>query len=318
MSAHSPSSAALGYVGQSIPGVYAALGLPVPAADSRLPVAEERITQAFVEAWEAVAPGLAEPKVRAARLTGEPVRQLVTNWLDLFDEYTFAAPAEQQPASFEAAMQGGGGDNSARLAALYPGLLLWLHQRHLEQVLNARIISAVETRLEDRGYITAATRRLPAVAFVDLSGYTRLTETHGDEVAARSAARLQVLADAAARRAGGRLVKLLGDGALLYFDDADRAVPATLELLDEIDASDLPSAHAGMQAGSVVVRDGDIYGRTVNLAARIVGEAAAGELVVGPGVVTEWTGAGVTFESRGEVGLKGIAAPVSLYAARRT
>ena len=208
---------------------------------------------------------------------------------------------------------GGGGDASARLAGLYPELLLWLHQRHLEQVLNARIISAVETRLQERGYLEPGPRRLPAVAFVDLSGYTRLTEAAGDEAAVRSAVRLQELADAAARRGGGRLVKLLGDGALLYFDDTDRAVGATLELLDEIDRSELPAAHAGMQAGSVVLRDGDIYGRTVNLAARIVGAAAAGELVVGPGVVTEWTGSGIAFDSRGEVELKGIAAPVPLY-----
>jgi adenylate cyclase len=308
--------AELGPVGSSIPAIYAAFGLPVPAADSRLPLAEERITRVFAETWDLVAPDATGVKVRAARSTGEPVRRLVTSWLDLFDEHVFAE-REGRPASFAEAMQGGGGgEASARLAGIYPELLLWLHQRHLEQILNARIISAVELRLQERGYVTPGPRRLPAVAFVDLSGYTRLTEAAGDEAAARSAARLQELADAAARRGGGRLVKLLGDGALLYFEDTDRAVGTTLELLDEIDRSELPAAHAGMQAGSVVLRDGDVYGRTVNLAARIVGAAAEGELVVGPGVLTEWTGTGIAFVSRGEVELKGIAAPVPLYVAR--
>jgi len=305
----------LGPVGPSVPAIYAAFGLPVPAPDSRLPLAEERLTRSFVETWDVIAPAAADVKVRAARSTGEPMRRLVTSWLDLFDEHMFAE-REGEPYSFEDVMRGGGGDASERLAQLYPELLLWLHQRHLEQVLNSRVISAAEGRLQERGYLAAGPKRLPAVAFVDLSGYTSLTEAAGDETAARLAARLQELADGAARSGGGRLVKLLGDGALLHFDDTDRALPATLGLIDEIGRSGLPPAHGGMQAGSVVVRDGDVYGRTVNLAARIVGAAGAGELVVGPGVLTEWSGSGVAFESRGEVALKGIAAPVPLFVAR--
>jgi adenylate cyclase len=66
------------------------------------------------------------------------------------------------------------------------------------------------------------------VVFVDLSGYTRLTEEHGDEVAVRFATTLQREADAAASANDGRLVKLLGDGAMLRFPDAERPPSSSL------------------------------------------------------------------------------------------
>ena len=127
----------------------------------------------------------------------------------------------------------------------------------------------------------AARPDLPtAIAFVDLTGYTSLTERLGDEAAALTATRLAELADACARAFDGRVVKLLGDGVLMRFEDPPTAVAAVADLLGEIVAAGLPPGHAGIAAGRVVTRDGDIYGRTVNLAARIAAHAEAGQLLV--------------------------------------
>jgi adenylate cyclase len=78
----------------------------------------------------------------------------------------------------------------------------------------------------------------------------------------------------------GRVVKLLGDGVLMHFPDVVEAVDAAFELMDRLAASDLPLGHVGITQGPVVARDGDIFGRTVNLAARISDVAPSGELYV--------------------------------------
>lgn len=103
---------------------------------------------------------------------------------------------------------------------------------------------------------------------------------HGDDVAAAAATKLAEVADAGARASGGRVVKLLGDGVLLRFDSAVAAIGAVLALVAEVPRAGLPAAHAGVAAGRVVVRDGDVFGRTVNLASRVAAHAGPGQVVV--------------------------------------
>ena len=94
------------------------------------------------------------------------------------------------------------------------------------------------------------------------------------------ALRLGELSTGVADRHDGRLVKLLGDGALLWFRTASSAVGACLELLDAIPAAGLPTGHAGIDAGPVVSRDGDVYGRTVNSASRLSDLAGPDEVLL--------------------------------------
>ena len=119
-------------------------------------------------------------------------------------------------------------------AALIRDLHAWLQERHFEQALNERIIGAFEGGLVRSGRLPARPEVPVAVAFVDLTGYTTLTERLGDEAAAATAARLAALADACAQAFGGRVVKLLGDGVLLRFDDPRTAVRAVVDLMREI------------------------------------------------------------------------------------
>src|SRR5215470_3275642 len=112
-------------------------------------------------------------------------------------------------------------------------------------------------------------RNSRGVLFVDLCGYTSLTERLGDEAAARIATMLRTIANDVARRHGGRVVKMLGDGAHLHFARPADAVPAAVALVERILTAGLPCARVGVNAGPMVEVDGDYYGLAVNIAARI-------------------------------------------------
>jgi adenylate cyclase len=171
-----------------------------------------------------------------------------------------------------------------------------------------------ELDLVTRQLIPEPDRRLPVIAFADLVGYTRLTEAEGDSRAVAVAATLQELAEAAARSHGGRVIKLLGDGAMLRFDDVGAAAGALLELAAVAPKGGLGAVHLGLERGAVIERDGDVFGGTVNLAARIAASAAAGELLAGPGAA-----AGLRQDERfvltplGGRKLKGFAQPVPVW-----
>ncbi len=307
--------AELGPLGSRLPGLYAALGLSEPEPDRPMREDEASILRRFVRVWDAVDPG-GDADLRVARLSGETSRRMMEGWLDVWDDTarpelsTQGAPGTGgrpiDPADPEQ-------NPSISGAALVRELVAWLGERHLERTLNQRIIVATESALVRAGRLPARPALPTAIAFVDLTGYTTLTERLGDEAAAMTAARLATLADECARQHGGRVVKLLGDGVLLRFEDPATAVTAVGDLLGAIEAAGLPPGHAGIAAGRVVTRDGDIYGRTVNLAARIASHAGAGMLLVDEGVVGALED-GSGLDPIGGVSLAGIAEPVPLWA----
>jgi adenylate cyclase len=158
-----------------------------------------------------------------------------------------------------------------------------------------------------------STDREHAAVFADLCDYTRLTECFGDEAAAEMAVVLGVIARDVARRHRGRVVKMLGDGAHLHFDDAAHAVPAAIDFLARVRSSGLPCARVGVNAGPMIEANGDYYGRAVNVAARIAAQAAPGTVFVGEAAVT--TSGGVRYETVGPMRLRGVARDVTVYRA---
>ena len=292
--------------------VYAALGLPEPADDARLRLDEETAIADFLGAWALAGDGQ-EPYVRAARLVGEGIRRMVDGWTALWGEVVYQPLVAEQGYNRE--LSTALGEGSTRLAEMFPPFIVWLQQRHTMHAINELNVGSFEEALEREGLRPPRPVDPPAVGFVDLTGFTSLTEAAGDELAVRSAAMLQELADEVARRYKGRLVKLLGDGAMLSFPDAAAAVPAIVQLMAAIEAAGLPPGHAGIAAGPVVERDGDIFGRTVNLAARISSRARAGQVLVSQSVVEGWATNGVRFDPVGDAELKGIPGPVPLFLA---
>ena len=133
---------------------------------------------------------------------------------------------------------------------------------------------------------TARERTDRCVAFVDLAGFTAMTQAHGDEYAADvHDAFVGALARACDAAAGVSCVKHLGDGALLVSSSAEDMLGALLTgVQDQGDAELCLRVRAGVHAGPVLgvrtVHGADVLGHTVNVAARLCGLAAPGELLL--------------------------------------
>ncbi len=179
------------------------------------------------------------------------------------------------------------------------------------------ILEGVESAVVKAGLQARPERAPPAICFLDITGYTRLTEERGDAAAASLAEQLARMVQRASARQGGKPVKWLGDGVMFHFPDAGPGVVAALEMVEAATAAGLPPAHVGLHAGPVLFQDGDYFGRTVNIAARIADYARPGEVVVSQAVVDITGPLGVRYSEIGTVDLKGIAEALRLHVAGR-
>jgi class 3 adenylate cyclase len=192
--------------------------------------------------------------------------------------------------------------------------LLALYRRHQERVWTEDILQHVETALEEMG-VYQRVERPSAMAFLDVAGYTRLTEEQGDRAAAELAITLGRLVQGDAQEHRGRPVKWLGDGVMVFFPDPADAVEGTLAMVRRIPDAGLPMVHAGIASGPIVVQDGDYFGSTVNLASRLAGRAGGGQTFVTDEIASTVSRPGVAFREVGPAELKGIARPVRVHEA---
>jgi adenylate cyclase len=233
-------------------------------------------------------------------------------WQARFMAPMLASGADQQTAMELAAQRAG----DLNFTPVLDRALLAAYRRQQELAWIEQLVEDIEAALEATGLL-GRPERVPAMCFLDLVGYTRLTEEHGDQVAAELAETLAVLVDRSSREHGGVPVKWLGDGVMVHFRDPAGAVLAALQMVEEFPQAGLPPAHVGVAAGPVVVQGGDYFGRTVNLAARIAAYASVSRVLVSERVVERPPPQGVTFVELGRVQLEGIAHPVRLLEARR-
>jgi class 3 adenylate cyclase len=298
-----------------LPAVYEVMGLPKPDPDSPIHVDEEELLERFLEVWRR-APDEDAP-LRAARLMAQGARASMLGWADLVDEQ-IAAPVRER--LFRGELQEFPDDvrvSFMRMTSLVPDMFRWLSARYLEHRSVNGIVEGFERFLATRGLTPIPEPPSPpAIVFVDLSGFTRLTTERGDESAVDAAASLQRHADATATRYGGRLVKLLGDGAMLRLADAKVGVDAALDLVETMSGRGALSSHAGVHVGPVIERDLDVFGQTVNLASRIADAAGAGEVLTSE-AVAEAAGNGFGFERIEDAELKGVPEPIALFRAIR-
>jgi adenylate cyclase len=178
------------------------------------------------------------------------------------------------------------------------------------------IFEGFEEALKRAGIYDPADRP-PAICFLDLSGYTRLTEERGDAHAADLAGRLAKLVQRTSSQHGGKAIKWLGDGVMFHFMEPGPGVLAALEMVEGAKEAELPPAHVGLHAGPVIFQEGDYFGRTVNVASRIADYARQGEVLVSDEVVAASRVDGIRFDPIGPVELKGLTEAVSLHVARR-
>jgi adenylate cyclase len=180
------------------------------------------------------------------------------------------------------------------------------------QTWTSNILSGFTQILASAG-LYQGPERPPAICFLDITGYTRLTQERGDAAAAELADNLARLVKRSSLAHGGRPVKWLGDGVMCIFRDPGPAVLAALEMVGGIREAGFPPAHVGVHTGPVVIQEGDYYGQTVNLAARIADYARPGEVLVSRPVVDATTEIAVNFVDIGAVELKGVSGTVNLF-----
>ncbi len=179
---------------------------------------------------------------------------------------------------------------------------------------TANIIEGFEMMLAGAG-VRSRLERLPAMCFLDITGYTRLTQERGDQAAAELAGELARLVQRASVPRGGRPIKWLGDGVMFHFKDPGPGVLAALEMVEGVAGAGLPPAHVGLHAGPVLFQEGDYYGQTVNIASRIAEYARPGEVLVSEEVVAASEESGASFTDIGPVELKGVSGVMRLHAA---
>jgi adenylate cyclase len=207
-------------------------------------------------------------------------------------------------------------DLGSQMTPLIEQVLLAIYHGQQEHTWSQVFVEHVEGALEAAG-LYSRLERPPAMCFLDITGYTRLTEERGDEAAADLAARLAGLVRRSSLEHGGTPVKWLGDGVMFYFRAPGDAVLAAVEMVEVVGSHGLPPAHVGIHAGPVVFQDGDYFGRTVNLAARIADYARPGEVLVSQEVVDAAEGGPVAFTEIGPVELKGVPGTLRLHIAHR-
>jgi adenylate cyclase len=153
--------------------------------------------------------------------------------------------------------------------------------------------------------------------FADLAGFTALTEAHGDEQAADLAAdfyrRIRLLLE----ECGGQEIKQLGDAVMLRVDDAAAAVDLAVQVVEEASTRHgTLGVRVGMHTGPAVERDGDWFGASVNIAARVAGRALGGEVLL-TAATRDAVGSSLdhcTVQRRGSQRFKNIGDPVELWA----
>jgi adenylate cyclase len=289
------------------------------AIGSALPTPDDRVREdemAIVPLIEAqVQSGFNHSTIeRALRATGDSMRRVAEVEMDWFRTELIEPRAAGKYGADIAAIAV---EFRERFDPLTDQARIAMFQAHQAHAVTSNVIGAFERELATAG-LTSRLERPPAMCFLDITGYTRLTQERGDAAAADLAEQMARLVHRASVKHGGRPVKWLGDGVMFFFRDAGPGVVAALEMVDGVAEAGLPPAHVGLHAGPVIFQEGDYYGQTVNVASRIAEYARPGEVVVSQAVVDASGEAGASFTEIGPVELKGVAGAMRLHAAHRS
>ncbi|HEX5466023.1 MAG TPA: adenylate/guanylate cyclase domain-containing protein [Candidatus Limnocylindrales bacterium] len=283
-------------------------GSPEPSPDDRLREDEMAIVP-FLELQ--VRAGFRQIAIeRLLRVYGESTRRLAESegawWNSEIVEPAVASGADPDELAAP--------DFADRSVPLAEATVLAMYHVQQARTWIANFTEGFEGLLAKAG-IRARLERPPAICFLDITGYTRLTQERGDDAAAALAETLARLVQRSSVRHGGKPIKWLGDGVMFHFRDPGPGIRAALEMVEGVAASGLPPAHVGLHSGPVLFQQGDYFGQTVNITSRIADYARPGEVLVSEAAAEAAEGIGVAFDDVGAVELKGVGEPVHLYRA---
>jgi adenylate cyclase len=155
--------------------------------------------------------------------------------------------------------------------------------------------------------------------FADIAGFTALTEAHGDEEAVKLVEEFAEAVEAELPAVRGEHIKTIGDALMLRIPAPGDAVLLALRIANDLIAEHgAPAVRVGLHHGPAVERNGDYFGASVNLAARVSALASGGEvLLTGQTAALVPDLVGVLYESRGRQTLRNVAEPIEIFAALR-
>ena len=210
-----------------------------------------------------------------------------------------------------------GADFVTRMNVLSERAVIEMYRLQQAKAWTANIIDGLETMLAAAG-LHSRLEHPPAMCFLDITGYTRLTQEHGDAAAAQLAEQLGRLVQRTSIKHGGRPVKWLGDGVMFYFPNPGPGVVAALEMVEGVAEAGLPPAHVGLHAGPVIFQEGDYYGADGERRRR--GSPSTPD-PARCSSARRWStpraGSDVAFREIGPVELKGVGGAMRLHAASR-
>jgi adenylate cyclase len=200
---------------------------------------------------------------------------------------------------------------ASELLPLSTPIMERLHDRALKHFLEQDVVGHLEAEAVDE----ELGRVRVTIGFADLAGYTRLTEEAGEEEAVEIVERfVQAVHDTLPGDA--RVIKTIGDAVMVVGSDALSLVDWAVGF-QALQRGARPAPRIGLHCGLALYRDGDYYGRAVNLASRVGARAAGHEVLVTQPLV-DAAGSHLEFEPIGEVKLKGFSDATALYLARTT
>jgi adenylate cyclase len=198
-------------------------------------------------------------------------------------------------------------DLARDLLPLASPIMDYVHQRYLQHFSEQDMVGHMEVELDENQELG---RVRTAIAFADLAGYTRFTEEAGEEEAFSTVERfIEAVTDTLPEDA--RVVKTIGDEVMIVAKDVQGLTDWAVGFQRLY--RERPTPRIGVHVGVMLYRDGDYFGREVNLAARVVARARGGEVIVTDAVMEQIrTSEYLQFENIGHVKLKGFDEPTSL------
>jgi adenylate cyclase len=187
-----------------------------------------------------------------------------------------------------------------------------VHQRYLMHFVEQDVVGHMESDLD--GTTIDLGRMRVAIAFADLAGYTRLTEEEGEQTAVDAVERF-VEAVEVTLPDEARVIKTIGDEAMIVGSDPGRLIDWAVGF--QAMQTERPLPRIAVHYGVAMYRDGDYYGRDVNIASRVAARSAGGEVLVTRPVVDAAAAPHLEFELIGEVRLKGFRESIEVFIARR-